>query len=236
MLTAADRGPDHAPMPQTPHAPDHVVHRALASSTRRAVVEVLRQADEPMDAASLAAAVDLHVTTVRGHLALLAQAGLVTSTTVRDGQPGRPTTVYLATSRPPTPDRTSGYRLLAEVLVDGLRSRTPTTDPSDWAHEVGRRWGPLLIDRMGLRGTGAPADVMHASFAAMGFEPETQPREVRLHACPFADLAMGNEAIVCDLHLGMAEGMLDDLGADVAADDLVPFAEPSLCVLHLGGR
>ena len=77
---------------------------------------------------------------------------------------------------------------------------------------------------------------MHAAFEAMGFAPETTPDEVRLHACPFADLAMGNEEIVCDMHLGMARGMLDDLEADVAAEDLVPFAAPSLCVLSLQRR
>ena len=223
-------------MSQTPHAPAQLVHRALASSTRRALLEVLQQADEPTDAGSLAAALDLHVTTVRGHLVLLEQAGLITSTTLHNGQPGRPTAVYLATSRPPTPDRTAGYRLLAEVLVDGLASGPPSTDPSEWAHDVGVRWGPRLIDRMGLRGTGTAPQIMHASFEAMGFAPETTPHEVRLHACPFADLAMGNEAVVCDLHLGMAEGMLDDLDADLAADELVPFAAPSLCVLSLRPR
>jgi predicted ArsR family transcriptional regulator len=223
-------------MPPPSPSSDQVVHRALASSTRRTLLEVLRHADDATDAEALASELDLHVTTVRGHLTLLEQAGLVTSTTVRSGRPGRPTTVYLATSRPPTPNRTAGYRLLAEVLVDGLASAPPTPDSSQWAHDVGARWGPRLIDRMGLRGTGSPTEIMHASFDAMGFEPETTPDDVRLHACPFADLAMGNEAIVCDLHLGMARGMLDDLDADVVADDLVPFAAPSLCVLSLGGR
>ena len=79
-------------------------------------------------------------------------------------------------------------------------------------------------------------DVMHALFDAMGFEPATTRDEVRLHACPFADLAMGHEHIVCDLHLGMARGMLADLDADVGARELVSFAAPSLCVLSLERR
>lgn len=223
-------------MSDTAPAAGQVVHRALASPTRRALLDVLRGADGPTDAEALAVALELHVTTVRGHLTLLEQAHLVTSTTVRNGRPGRPTTVYLATSRPPTPDRTAAYQLLAEVLVDGLASSPPSTEPSAWAHDVGKRWGPQLVDRMGLRGTGPPADVMHAAFDAMGFAPETAEEVVRLHACPFADLAMGNEAVVCQLHLGMARGMLDDLGADMVAETLVPFAEPSLCVLSLQRR
>ena len=220
-------------MPQP--SSEQVVHRALASSTRRSLLEALREADGPADVGELADALDLHVTTVRGHLALLEQAGLVASTTVRNGRPGRPTTVYAATSLPPTPQRTAGYRLLAEVLVDGLRT-TPVTEPSAWAQQVGARWGPRIIDRMGLRGTGDAMEVLHASFDGMGFEPETGDDEVRLHACPFGDLAMGNEAVVCDLHLGMARGMLDDLGAGVEPDELIPFSAPSLCVLSLARR
>lgn len=214
-------------------ADDLAVHRALASSTRRSLLDTLRQHDAPIDAGTLASDLDLHVTTVRGHLVLLEQAGLVSSTTVHDGQPGRPTTVYLATSRPATPERTAGYQLLAEILIDGLASAPPTTDPSQWAHQVGERWGPRLIDRLGFRGTGTPSQVMHTSFEAMGFAPETTPDQVRLHACPFADLAMGHEHVVCDLHLGMARGMLADLDADVTADELTPFVGPSLCVLAL---
>lgn len=235
LLTARQDAADDASMTQTSRPPEDVVHRALASTTRRALVEVLRRAEGPTDAGALADALDLHVTTVRGHLAMLEQAGLVVSTSVRSGRPGRPTTVYSATSLPPTPERTAGYRLLAEVLVDGLRS-TPVADTSLWAQEVGERWGPRIVDRMGLRGTGSAMEVLHASFDAMGFEPDTSPQEVRLHACPFADLAMGNEAIICDLHLGMARGMLDDLDADVTTEELVPFAAPSLCVLQLEAR
>lgn len=220
-------------MGDTVAAPEPVVHRALASPSRRRLLEFLRQASEPVDAATLAGALDLHVTTVRGHLALLEQAGLVGSTHVRSGRPGRPATVYVATGRPPTPERTAGYQLLAEVLVDGLQASPEAESPAQWARATGDRWGPRLIDRMELRGTGTPTEILHASFDAMGFEPETTDEDIRLHACPFVDLAIDHEEVICGLHLGMAEGMLRTLDADVGVDDLVPFARPSVCVLAL---
>lgn len=217
--------------PESASAP--LVHQALASSTRRALLERLRQADQPLDATSLAEALDLHITTVRGHLSLLDRAGLVASTSVRSGQPGRPRTVYSAAPPTPTATTSAGYHLLAEILIDGVSSGPVSAEPSDWARELGRRWGPRLVDRMGLRGTGTPTEVLHASFEVLGFEPETTTQDVRLHACPFVDLAMGNEEVVCGLHLGLARGMLASLDTDVTATDLVPFAAPSLCILAL---
>lgn len=212
-------------------------HRALATASRRRLLALLQEADDPVPATQLAEVVDLHVTTVRAHLAVLEQAGLVQSAQDRTGRPGRPATVYTAVDERvarPGDDRTGGYHLLAEMLVDGLsRGAPPSDDPSSWAIELGDRWGPRLLDRMGYAPDSDGTAVLHDSFERLGFAPQTTADEVRLHACPFLDVAMGNEAVVCDLHLGMARGMLRALDADVDADEIAPLVEPSLCILSL---
>lgn len=210
-------------------------HRALATPSRRRLLSLLQEADGPVEVGPLAEALDLHVTTVRGHLAVLEQAGLVHVQQVRTGRPGRPALAYTAVAHAtPDPARTGGYHLLAEILVDGLNhGQHPTGDPSRWAIELGDRWGPRLLDRMGYGQGDDGVATLHESFVRLGFAPQTTTDELRLHACPFLDVAIGNQAVVCDLHLGMARGMLRTLDTDVEADDIDPLVEPSLCILSL---
>jgi len=70
----------------------------------------------------------------------------------------------------------------------------------------------------------------------MGFAPEApaeaRPR-VRLRQCPFRDIAENHQDVVCQLHLGLMQGVLAQLRAPVTADALQPFAEPSLCLAQL---
>src|SRR5689334_24820825 len=69
-------------------------YAALAVPSRRRLLEILRAADTPMDAAGLAGRVGLHLTTTRFHLEVLEQAGLVDRFVDRGGRPGRPRVLY----------------------------------------------------------------------------------------------------------------------------------------------
>jgi hypothetical protein len=39
---------------------------------------------------------------------------------------------------------------------------------------------------------------------------------------------------VCQVHLGIVEGALDEFGADPEGTDLEAFAEPGACILRFG--
>ncbi|HWO69170.1 MAG TPA: helix-turn-helix domain-containing protein, partial [Actinomycetota bacterium] len=71
-------------------------HRALAGASRARVLDALRRAGRGLDAFELAAAVGLHVSTVRFHLRALEAAGLVVRAVERSGRPGRPRVVHRA--------------------------------------------------------------------------------------------------------------------------------------------
>lgn len=208
-------------------------HAALAVSSRRRLLEVLRSADRPLDVAALAAAVGLHVTTARFHLEVLERVGLVRRATERVGRPGRPRQLYSAASES---EPGEGHRQLAEVFADALAADPDTG--SGWAEEAGRRWAEnQLPARDGLsweEGTRQVGDL----FDRLGFAPrlvdaDTQ-RHLELDACPFRDIARAYPQVVCRVHLGLLQGALGRL--QVAAPEragLRPFVEPELCIADI---
>lgn len=211
--------------------------RALAVSSRRRLLEVLRASPEPLDAEQLASAVDLHVTTARHHLGTLERAGLVEHTAERAGRPGRPRLLYSA-----TPDiAADGYRALAHVLAAELEH-----DPDAGrrrAERAGRRWAGQFATEGG--DGGAPEAAVHAVttlFDRLGFAPRLEEagpwQRLLLDACPFRDIARAHPGIVCTMHLGLLRGVLDGVGAATAEAELRPFVGPELCVadLRLPGR
>ena len=209
-------------------------HVALAVVSRRRLLEVLQFSDEPLDAAALAQAVGLHVTTARFHLDVLERAGLIRRTVERGGQPGRPRQLYSVVA---VPEASEGHRQLARVLASALAAE-PDTGPR-WAEQAGRRWAtdqlPVPRDsRAGLSWEDGMRQVGEL-FARLGFSPRVmdsdRQRHLELHACPFRDLARTYPHIVCTAHLGLLRGALDQLRLPIAEQaELRPFVEPDLCI------
>ena len=207
---------------------DPATAAALASPPRRRVLEAVRAATDPPTAQQLATTLDLHVTTVRFHLDLLENAGLVERVTAHAGRRGRPRVPYRAVGPAADVARDQMIEALAEALAaSGATGRQES-------NEAGRRWADQLLDP-GPEGSagGAIAEV----FRRLGFEPEADGEAIRLHACPFRDAAARYPEVVCQVHTGLAQRL-----AERAADGdrvrvrLLPFVEPELCVLRLDPR
>lgn len=207
----------------------------LPTGNRRAeVLALLRRADQSLSVAEVAEAMDLHVNTARFHLDGLVADGLAERTTEPRETPGRPRILY--TSEGPSPGPRS-YELLAEMLT-GLVSSMDQAGPA--TVELGKAWGRHLVERA------APSERVDAQEAvvrlnrvldAVGFRSEVRDTdeglEVRLHHCPFLEVASKHTDTVCAIHLGLMQGALDELGAPVRATSLEPFVTPQLCVAHL---
>jgi predicted ArsR family transcriptional regulator len=216
-------------------------HQVLASTSRTAVLGLLRDRAEPLGVEDVAAAVGLHVNTVRGHLDVLVDGGYAVRRTLPPRGPGRPRTVYEATA---APDDGSNYRLLAELLT---RYLVETSDrPGEDALRAGRRWAAPHVHAGPGRGQPpgegaseqvAVAEVMRL-LADSGFVPELSADRSRidLHHCPFRDLAIAHPDVVCGAHLGILQGALAEMGAPVAATRLLPLVQPDLCVATLEPR
>jgi predicted ArsR family transcriptional regulator len=189
---------------------------------REAILEALRASHDGLETRELAARVGLHPNTVRGHLGLLSDQGLVDAAPRRRQGRGRPSIAYRLTSEGAARDRDE-YRLLATILTDVV-GRDPSGEAR--AYEAGARWGRHLH-------AAEPDATVVELLDRQGFAAEARDARIEMRRCPFYALAEGAPQVVCTLHRGIIDGALAAAGSDEAVDRLDPFVEPTLCVAHL---
>jgi predicted ArsR family transcriptional regulator len=209
-----------------------VTFGALAVPSRRQLLQALRAAAAPVDAQALAAVTGLHPNTVRFHLDVLIKTGFVREHPARQGRRGRPRTVYEAAT---AAVQNGGYELLASVLVGHLAQN----DGGDIARKAGWAWAQQLRQHS----PDQPDDVdttvnmISALFTELGFQPAVATNDgqvqMTLHACPFWSLAEDHPGIVCAMHLGLLQGLVErDAQAPIEAR-LTPFVRPRQCQADL---
>lgn len=213
------------------------LHRALAEPSRQRILEILQQAEAPLDARELAARVGLHLNTARAHLRLLAEAGLVKATRDRRPRPGRPRDLYQATAGPPDQSALAAYRLLAQILASALGSKP---NPSARAEQAGHAWGAHLVQKPPPSTTITNQQALNELVRLHeqnGFKTELRQakrgHQIVLKHCPLREVATTYQAVICSAHLGLIRGALAQLPTTVQADELQPFAQPDACIGHL---
>ncbi len=95
--------------------------------------------------------------------------------------------------------------------------------------------GPQSTPAPGPRSTPAPGP-RSAPAPGPRSAPAPAQHEVWLRRCPFREVAEHRRDVVCQLHLGLMQGVLEQLRAPVTAARIQPFAEPSLCIAELATR
>lgn len=219
------------PLPSTGRA------RAPLSRSRTALLETLRARTEPVTLAALADQTGLHANTVREHLDALVHQGLARRHAAEPSGRGRPAWLYQAigSDAAASPE----YAGLASALAATIHrtSRSPAAD----AARAGVAWGRELAGERGA--SPAPSAVaarreVVSLFDEIGFAPQPDARStvVRLTRCPLLEAASQHPDVVCNVHLGLAQGALEAYGADPRGVELLPFAEPGACRLHLTAR
>jgi predicted ArsR family transcriptional regulator len=211
---------------------------ALGHSRAR-VLAALQDAGGPATVVQIARAVGLHANTARFHLEGLVRAGVAERTVETRGTPGRPRTLYRVV--PGRPGGRRSYRLLAEILASSLAGQV--SRPGKAAHAASRSWGRFLTERPApFRRMDADAGTaaLLTVLGQVGFAPEAvtrgRRRQVLLHHCPFLEAALENRDVVCAVHLGLMQGVLDEVRAPLVARRLDPFVRPDLCIANLAAR
>jgi predicted ArsR family transcriptional regulator len=215
-----------------------------AAGRRPEVLQTLRASSDPMSINVIADALVVHPNTVRFHLDSLVGDGLVQQVESASKGPGRPALMFQAVRQM---DRggTRHYQLLAKILTTALATdrRAPTK-----ALAAGRAWGHSLatVDPE----PESPPKVTRADEAVdrlvdvldeMGFAPERRESDaepdgeqlIGMRHCAFLELAESDGNVVCPLHLGVIQGVLEGWKAPVSADRLQEFVGRDLCLLHL---
>lgn len=217
-------------MRETPEKHPTAIYRALADERRSRIVEELRGERRGIDAQTLASRLNVHPNTVRWHLGILIDAGLVAARRARSHTPGRPRTLY--TLCPDAVPNRDEFRLLASVLTSALATEAEGAAKSE---NAGRVWGRYLAPRQPpfarTSHEEATADAVRL-LADQGFAPEVKGDVIHLKRCPYFDLAEQHSAIVCSVHRGIVAGALEESAPGVCVV-LEPFVEPNLCRLRL---
>jgi predicted ArsR family transcriptional regulator len=149
------------------------------------------------------------------HLDRLAQAGLLEAgyqrLTGRTGPgAGRPARVYkraereIAVTLPPR-----HYDVAADLFAEALQRMGDGSAPPALiavAHDAGAR--------IGRAGEGGLAAVLERA----GYEPTIDDGTIRLRNCPFDSLVDEHQSLVCGTNEAFAQGIVDGLAEDAAAD------------------
>ena len=213
--------------------PAHL-HRALADESRRRVVEELRAARRGLDAQALALRLGLHPNTVRWHLGVLRDAGLVEVRRAERTTPGRPRSLYSLRPGASKPE-SDELRLLAAILTSLIASEE---NVSAKAERAGVTWGRYLAPRRAPLARPSDEQATNDVVAMLddqGFAPEVDEDGIALRRCPYYDLAEQHPQVVCAVHRGLIAGALEELGSGLDVE-LEPFVRADLCRVQLRPR
>ena len=186
-----------------------------------------------MPTEELAERLGLHPNGVRNHLERLHAAGLVTRERERQAR-GRPRDAWaISADAQPGGQAPTAYAELARWLVRSLQAEGAGAG----VEAVGRQIGQEIAAG---GGTGNEQHLFDA-LAALGFQPvrDTVDDEClvyRLRNCPYRDAVREHQPLVCGLHRGMTQGMLDALDPETELAAFVP-KDPDVagCLIELCG-
>jgi predicted ArsR family transcriptional regulator len=196
---------------------------ADGGARRGQVLEAIYRSPAPLGASEIAGQVGIHPNTARFHLGALMAEGVIERMVEEPCGPGRPRVVYRA--RP-------------GILLGCFTG----TASGHAAADAGHAWGEHVIGRAAPFQQVSQAEAVSRVLLLLdelAFAPETPasgddlPARVRLRHCPFLELAEHHRDIICPLHLGLIQGAFAGLASPVTATELIPFAEPDACVVHL---
>jgi predicted ArsR family transcriptional regulator len=207
----------------------------LAQPTRQRLFALLGEMGRGAGTEELAASVGLHPNGVRVHMERLREAGLVERVRTRQAR-GRPRDMWSLDPRALAsiqPQR--AYTDLGRWLA---RAISPARNSLRAVEATGREAGRALARDADA---GSPETTMHATLAAMGFAParRSEPSGTltyELCNCPYRDAVRENQPVVCALHRGITQGLLDVLAPETRLTAFVPRDPVTAgCLIELSG-
>ena len=233
-------------MSLSPGGPDLASLSSLDDPVRRRLYEVVTRQPAPVSRDEAASAAGIGRALAVYHLDKLVESGLLTASYSRPpGRSGpgagRPAKLYARSDREfavTVPPRE--YELAARVLVQAVEA-----DPSDRSRsalaeaarrlgtELGSSFRPAATDLAPGRRDASERDVTGV-LTQQGYEPcRGGDGFIRLHNCPFHQLAEQHRDVVCGMNLALVEGLVAGLGAGGWHPALDP--RPGHCCVAIGG-
>jgi predicted ArsR family transcriptional regulator len=211
------------------------VLKALGDETRYAMYEELARSTAALSASELAERLGVHANTVRLHLERLREVGLVDVEAVHRGTVGRPQHLYFLTAGAPG----LGFDPPAHALLAGLLATLAEQVGADGdaAAATGRVWGTEAGARTRSR---TCLGALETELSKLGFEPALEsdgtdggPARIEFLHCPFRELAEAYPELVCNLHRGLCEGVVDAVGGGTVRE-FATLYDPEPCHVTVG--
>lgn len=221
----------------------------LASRSRVELLNLLQRGG-PSTIDVLTKATGLHANTVREHLTRLIEGGYVRGEPEVRTSRGRPRIIYRVTGAADVLTDPAASRKLEQAIAQATLSHALVHAFDDEAQgparavAAGRTVGKSLPPPAGLPRRGAARGqqrrsrellALEAHLSSFGFDPEYDDAADTFHLwrCPFLELARERTEIVCAVHHGLAQGVLDQAGGGYDVEQLTPFVGPHHCTLSV---
>ena len=237
--------------------------KALGDNTRYAIYLELARSPVPLSTGDIAEVLDLHPNTVRPHLERMREVGLLEVDHDSRGTVGRPQHRYrLVADAPSLGLEPPAFPVLAGLLAEVAATLAPSPDEvAAVGRERGRRAAAERVARLleehpeedtsVAAGPTAAVGVDDAGLVAlcvteivgelsdMGYDPALAEGDgvttVAFTRCPFQALAEAHPELVCHLHRGIVEGMVEYLGG-VAVERFGTLVDRDPCRVELAAR
>ena len=214
------------------------VLKALGDNTRYAIYLELVRSPLPRSTAEVAESLGLHVNTVRPQMERMREVGLLDVAPDHRGSPGRPQHRYSVAADAPSlglepPTFPALARMLAGVIARG------GLDVDD-VLAAGREQGAIEAGGATATDVGSCVAALVRVLARYGFDPEVVLDDdggatVGFAHCPFRELAEAQPALVCGLHRGLVEGVVDVTGGG-ELQDFGTLVDRHPCRVQVGRR
>lgn len=193
-------------------------YSAISSYSRVRLLHLLQERSE-RTIAELCEATGLHANTVREHLQRLIDGGYVVAQTEHRTTRGRPRVLYSAASAGVSPIAVRKAREAA-ARGDLMRRIMPWTDAADAA-----------LPTEAVHQLDALAD----DLGDAGFDPvvDESALTLDLSPCPLADSDPAARELLCQVHLGLMDGVLAQAGGPLHVAGMAPACDAAQCVVRL---
>lgn len=195
-----------------------VAYGPISSYSRVRILHLVQTRAE-RTISELCEATGLHANTIREHLQRLIEGGYVIQTTEHRTTRGRPRTLYSAATGMPDASSAVARDKVAEAARRGDMMRRLLAEPDS---QLGREATYQL-------------DALVEHLEESGFEPVVDEiaMTVELSPCPHAASARQHRPTLCQVHLGLMQGVLTQAGGPLAADCVLAAERPADCTVQL---
>ena len=195
-----------------------VAYGPISSYSRVRILHLVQERPE-RTIGELCEATGLHANTIREHLQRLIEGGYVIQATEHRTTRGRPRTLYSAATGAPEASSPIAREKVAGAARRGDVMRSILSEPES---DLGREATYQL-------------DALVEHLEESGFEPivDEDRMTVDLTPCPHAASAPEHRPMLCQVHLGLMQGVLTQAGGPIAAECVLAAERPEECTVQL---